>query len=379
MNTRKRTRTVLTFAAVTMAVLAGAVQAAVPVPAGNNPATGVPWVNGDTYRLTFITSSMPGATLTDIADYNALVQALADAAGLGDATWKVIGSTADIDARDNTLTNPDVDGVGEAIFLIDGTTVVANNYADLWDGGVQHIIDQTETGDTKTHWPFTGTYTDGTTAAGKPNSGGGVLGSTGQVSQGDGSVTTHWIWRQWTADPPATALPLYALSDPLVFGGDDPNLPAVDAGDDWNTWSGEPVTMNATVTNNSSDPVTDLTYAWTVDDNSLADTNLTIEITNDDQEDATVKITKTAPTGDATVVTMTLAGNNEDSGENDVTDTMTIDVYDDSCLAAQAAGTVLFDPTDFNADCITNLKDFALMAAAWLYDYTITAPEPEPQ
>ena len=184
---------------------------------GINPATGNPWALGDPYRFAFITSTMPGATLPNIADYNALVQGLADAAGLSAATWNVIGSTDAVDARDNTSTNPTVES-GHAIFLLDGTTIVANDYADLWDHSVQHIINMTETGAAKSHWPFTGTYWDGTNATGKPNTNGhaGALGtSLPETTQGNGGSTTEWVWRQYTNDPNATALPLYGMSDPL--------------------------------------------------------------------------------------------------------------------------------------------------------------------
>jgi len=153
----------------------------------------------------------------------------------------------------------------------------------------------------------------------------------------------------------------------------DPNAPSVDAGDDWITWSGEPVTANATVVNHDpADPP--LTYAWTVDAASLADTNLTIELTNADQEDVTVKVSKTADTGDATVVTMTLAANNVGSGKPAVEDTMTIDVYDDSCKAANADGALEYDPADFDTNCITDLGDYAILAAAWLVDFSLTEP-----
>jgi len=57
-----------------------------------------------------------------------------------------------------------------------------------------------------------------------------------------------------------------------------------------------------------------------------------------------------------------------------VKDTMTIDVYDDACLAAKAAGPVEIDPTDFDENCITNFEDFAVMATTWLDDYTLTGP-----
>ena len=53
---------------------------------------------------------------------------------------------------------------------------------------------------------------------------------------------------------------------------------------------------------------------------------------------------------------------------------MTIDVYDDSCLAAKAAGPVEIDATDIDGNCITNFGDFAVMAATWLDDYKSTGP-----
>ncbi len=40
-------------------------------------------------------------------------------------------------------------------------------------------------------------------------------------------------------------------------------------------------------------------------------------------------------------------------------------------------GTVSYDPGDINGDCITNLKDFAVMAAAWLNDIKSTGPLPK--
>ena len=166
------------------------------------------------YRLAFITSTDPGCTLSTIEEYNAYIQDLANAAGLGDATWKVLGSTSLVDARDNTGTNPAVDGVGVPVYLVDGTTLVADNNADLWDGEVAHIIDQDEYGTAKSHWPFTGTYWDGTLCTGKPNANGGGLDNlTGEVGQGQSGVTTNWIWRQYTSDPAATELPLYGMSD----------------------------------------------------------------------------------------------------------------------------------------------------------------------
>ena len=203
MITQNRTRTVLTLAAVAVAILAGAAQAGalageigILTPdtlAGNNPATGAPWAVGDQYRFAFHTSESRTAQETDIELYNTWVQDLANATTVYDigadegVTWKVIGSTSAVDARDNTSTNPNVE-TGHAIFLLDGSTVIASDYADLWDGEIQNPIGITELGTAWTYWPWTGTMIDGTARTGGNN--GNPLGSTGQVGQGDASKTT---------------------------------------------------------------------------------------------------------------------------------------------------------------------------------------------
>jgi len=197
---------------------------------GINPATGAPWALGDQYRFAFHTSEKTTAVSADITTYNAWVQGLADAAGLGAATWKAIGSTDTVDARDNTSTNPTVDGSGHAIFLLDGSTVVANDYNDLWDGDVDHIIDRTELGTTWAHWPYTGTYKDGTKAPGHPSSFGALGAAAGDVHQGQAGVATNWIWRMWTGDPPTTLLPMYALSEPLEVVPDPATLALLSIG-----------------------------------------------------------------------------------------------------------------------------------------------------
>ena len=151
-------------------------------------------------------------------------------------------------------------------------------------------------------------------------------------------------------------------------GSTDANVPDVDAGIDMITWSGEPVQLDPNVVNNDTEvPQRPLSYAWSADppDGVEFDPNEFVEA-------PAVTITKTTPTGDATVVTMTLAVTLE--GKDPVEDSMTIDVYDNACLAAIDLGLVVFDPTDLNEDCITNFVDFALMATTWLDDYTLTEP-----
>ena len=166
----------------------------------------------------------------------------------------------------------------------------------------------------------------------------------------------------------------FATTFEYVIGGSpDPNLPDVGAGISMITWSGKAVPMVPNIVEAPGSDWTSLTYLWTAEPNGIGDPNLDVAIDpNEFVEAPNVTITK-AP-GDATVVTMTLAVNNEGRVEPPVEDTMTIDVYDDACLAAKAAGPVELDPTDLDENCITNFVDFAVMATAWLDDYTITEP-----
>ena len=152
-----------------------------------------------------------------------------------------------------------------------------------------------------------------------------------------------------------------------VMGASDPSVPDVDAGEDWITWSHEPVQLDPNVVEKPESDWTDLTYAWSADPNDGVEFD-----PNEFVEAPTVTITKA--TDNPSAVTLTLAVNNEGRLEPPVTDTMTIEVYDNSCLAAIDLGLAAFDLTDFNQDCITNFEDFAVMATTWLDDYTLTEP-----
>ena len=89
---------------------------------------------GESFRLLFVTSTQRDAQSADIADYNAFVQARAKAGhsaitdDMGDQ-FKVLGSTATVDARDNTGTT----GPGVPIYWLNGEQV-ADDYADFYDG-----------------------------------------------------------------------------------------------------------------------------------------------------------------------------------------------------------------------------------------------------
>ena len=149
--------------------------------------------------------------------------------------------------------------------------------------------------------------------------------------------------------------------------GFDPNAPSVDAGDDMITWSGKAVTLDPNITEGAGSPWTNLTYAWSADPNDGVEFDPNAYV-----EGPTVTITKA--TDDPSTVTLTLAVNNEGRALPPVQDSMTIDVYDDACLATKAAGQAVIDPTDLDENCITAFGDFAVMATTWLDDYTLTGP-----
>lgn len=169
---------------------------------------------GDSYRLAFVTSDERDALSGDIADYNAFVTAAAMAvpelAALG-TTWRAIGSTSDIHARDNTNTNPFVDGVGVPIYSLDGIDLIAANNSDLWDGVIVTAIRETENGviENNTGIVWTGSWFDGTAFAA------GLLGDADSVV----GLSPFFHSAAWIASEVRTSSEsyhLYAISDVLV-------------------------------------------------------------------------------------------------------------------------------------------------------------------
>jgi hypothetical protein len=200
-------RFILSVAAVTFAATA-ALSAPITVPAGLNP--------GDQYRLAFLTSTTRDATSSNIADYNVFVTAAANTqtelAALG-TTWMAIASTATVDARDNTGTNPS--STGFPIYLLDpASTKIADNNADLWDGNLASALGIGEDGVDISGAVFTGTTIDGT--ADLFSLGGGA------ARIGVGSETNeNWIELLDTGGTTTSTLQLqfYAISDVLTVAG----------------------------------------------------------------------------------------------------------------------------------------------------------------
>jgi hypothetical protein len=260
---------------------------------GINPATNAAWAIGNKYRFAFVTRATTQATSTSIATYNAFVTGVAYSStlNLGGATWKVIGSTATLDARDNTSTNPSVNGTGEAIFLVNGTTRIANNYADLWDSAINHTLDLDEMGVLFATNPFTGSFANGTKDTGN------VLGNITNLTYGSTTDTSAY-WMRIYNDAPTSLHPVYALSDPLTI---------VDSADT------TPPTLVSFVDNKSGGPVeanTSVTYTVTFSEKMNA---ATVNITDFENASATSiivsSVTQTAnPAVFLVVATPTIAG-----------------------------------------------------------------------
>ena len=125
---------------------------------------------GETFRLLFMTEDHRDATSADIGVYDAHVR---EAARDGHAAvrryadhFRVVGSTAAVDARDHTRTNPNDAGHTDAeVWWLNGERVAANNagfWSDTWENWA--MADRRfESGErsTSNDWPWTGTRTDG--------------------------------------------------------------------------------------------------------------------------------------------------------------------------------------------------------------------------
>ncbi|PNW57112.1 UNVERIFIED_CONTAM: hypothetical protein BEN50_07460 [Euhalothece sp. KZN 001] len=138
---------------------------------------------GDDFRIVFVTDGTRDATSSSISDYNTFVDNDANQDTFNNAMdsllgsviqddfsgnaanidYNAIGSTSSVDARDNTNTNPNTDGVGEPILLVDGA-IVANDYDDLWDGTLNSPINSNSDGVAvlALSTVFTGSEADGT-------------------------------------------------------------------------------------------------------------------------------------------------------------------------------------------------------------------------
>lgn len=189
---------------------------------------------GAQYRLVFVTSTaipLGAASSTNIGDYDTIVQNYANAAGYGSVTWKVIGSTAAVDAIDHTGTNPATNGAGVPIYLFDGITLFAANNTDLWNGsalvstGLYQGIRFDENGNATTlSRAWTGTLGLGGTEVQPTGTNFGALGATdGTVTVGATAPANNFNWGNVFQENPATfSAGLYGISEILTVPVPEP-------------------------------------------------------------------------------------------------------------------------------------------------------------
>jgi len=178
----------------------------VTVPAGLQP--------GDQYRLVFLAIGDSVATSSDIAQYNTIVTLSANVnpalKALG-TTFSVIGSTATVDARDNTGTNPTL-GVGVPIYRLDGLRVADNN-ADLWDGSIANPILYQANGVARPVEVWTGSGVDGRR---DPWDGGSSFGTTHPTFGFANMAGSGWVYAGSQYDGFGRSYTYYGMSGVLT-------------------------------------------------------------------------------------------------------------------------------------------------------------------
>ena len=169
------------------------------VPSGLGP--------GDRFRLMFISSGGRNARPTSIDTYNTWIQNLA-AAGHTDiqgysSAFNVVGSTADVDARDNTGTTYTSSDKGVPIYWLNGNKV-ADQYQDFYDGGWDEEASMRNQSGSSVSAPipaigvWTGSDHDGTEGAASMGASGGftTIGKPNSGGSGDGPLRSDTSQKQ---------------------------------------------------------------------------------------------------------------------------------------------------------------------------------------
>ena len=245
-------------------------------------------VQGDKFRLLFITYTGYSSSNTDIENYNAYVQSQANAGNAHAAIkpysywFRVLGSTEDVSARDNTMTT----GTGVPIYWMGGDKV-ADNYGDFYDGSWDSEMSSGRAGipSSSAYALWTGTENNGTRASAN-----GVYQTLGTASVRIGSLNGSGDPLSSLNTTPGTNYHYYALSGIFIAPNTDATgQPAI---------SGTP-RVNETLsvdTSGITDPEgtanADFTYQWirvdgSVDAEISGATNATYRLTNEDADKQT--------------------------------------------------------------------------------------------
>ena len=161
---------------------------------------------GEQFRVLFVTSARD-ATSADINVYN---QHAINDAGAGHSAiraykdgFRVIASTATVDARDNA----GLIGTGVKIYWLDGQTKVADDYADLFDGSWDSVSPFDRAGNSSSRAVvWTGSTNAGVASGSRP------LGSSADVVVGG----TRYAPLSGGSAHRSSLVPLYALSQVLM-------------------------------------------------------------------------------------------------------------------------------------------------------------------
>ena len=166
---------------------------------------------GDQFRLLFLSSTKRSIRSTNISDYNTFVQNRA-AAGHTDIqdysdTFRVLGSTGAVDARDNTHTTYTSSDKGVRIYWLNGDKA-ADQYEDFYDGSWNQQADAwNESGGeynlSARRFVATGSSKDGTKDQSNPlgaSSGEVQLGCLYQTSSTNGPVWCNFVTENIGAD-----------------------------------------------------------------------------------------------------------------------------------------------------------------------------------
>jgi hypothetical protein len=185
---------------------------------------------GDTFQLVFVTSTATnmsdlettyGAPRT-MATFNSYVNDVADGssiAGIPDLNWSVIASTNTVDARDNAL-------VIGPVHRLNDDAIVADNFADMWDGSLDNLINADENGNAPSNWQvWSGTGTDGAVfgSNGLDQSSTRYASSDGNWNdpsfngQGQVAADSNWIDLTGIAVADNRVYRFYALSEPITI------------------------------------------------------------------------------------------------------------------------------------------------------------------
>jgi len=158
--------------------------------------------------------------------------------------------------------------------------------------------------------------------------------------------------------------------DVWSFKVSDDTPPAnVSTGANMITWIGKEVDLTGTYDDDGKSPVKE---TW-----RSSDPGVVFSPSDDGGATANSRIA-TATINAAGPVTLTFEV--DDELNDPVTDDMTVTVYEDACEAARVGGNRAGDyPGDVTGpdgapDCVIDFKDFAVLAAEWLNDYTLAGP-----